>query len=439
MPMAINHIDTDNLGVDYELDDSFLSQNLISVSKDDSRIFDVDFELGRRISKKKEPDYSFSVDSLNLLMLLETSPGTGFTTNFECDETSLVRRMKPITTNKLIIGLLMLVVAIISGALIGPLTMAVPGGSPYIKAIWRTQGTALMYLPIMLLFYACDKDKRRFAKDHTSQKLLASAASSFCSFIWYTCFIVGCSKAVTSHASAMYNSTGIFVFFVAIATSKAIHRLEVLGYILFTAGVIWLLTDPIATKIGVDTNNTFGCLISLIGASAGALQNFLLQKNNATRYHPITTITHTFCFSALFQLVFLPHLAGFEDFYSFHPENGAFGWIGNWTNFALILFVIVPFTGLLGNLGHYITYKHLFVTGEPHILVYFALEVISGTILIEPFIAQLMAVFLGQDNMPGSKTWVGLVIISIGTLLAKLGTRYKLLDEIKNLMEEEKA
>lgn len=80
----------------------------------------------------------------------------------------------------------------------------------------------------------------------------------------------------------------------------------------------------------------------------------------------------------------------------------------------------------MGNIAYLYSYK------------YFTLEIITVAILLEPFIAQVAAVMLGQDYMPGQKTLVGLLIITTGSLMAFLGNKYKVINEINKMIVNEK-
>lgn len=230
---------------------------------------------------------------------------------------------------------------------------------------------------------------------------------------------------VNSHATALYNGTGIFILLFSLATFRHVHKLEIFGYLLFGVGIIWLVTDTHANKTTPESNILSGNLVALLGAAFGAIHCLLMQRSSRA-YHPVTLLTHCFCFSSVYQLILFPHFTSYENFYSFDAELGAFGWLGNFPNFIHLFCVVVPLTGILGNIAYLYAYK------------YFTLEIITVAILLEPFIAQAAAVMLGQDYMPGQKTLVGLLIITAGSLMAFLGNKYKVINEINKMLVNEK-
>ena len=67
----------------------------------------------------------------------------------------------------------------------------------------------------------------------------------------------------------------------------------------------------------------------------------------------------------------------------------------------------------MGNIGFYSSFH------------YFPIEIIAGAMLLEPFFAQIAAVVLGQDNIPGIFTLFGLILISVGFIVSGLGAKYK--------------
>ena len=68
---------------------------------------------------------------------------------------------------------------------------------------------------------------------------------------------------------------------------------------------------------------------------------------------------------------------------------------------------------ILGNIGFYTSF------------LYFPIQIVAGAMLLEPFFAQLAGILLGQDKMPGISTLFGLILISIGFIIAGFGAKYK--------------
>lgn len=112
-------------------------------------------------------------------------------------------------------------------------------------------------------------------------------------------------------------------------------------------------------------------------------------------------------------MLFFPFLVSSGNFFSFDPEYGVLGWLNDSYAFVLVALINAPLTGVLGNLGFYTAYY------------YWPMQIVAGTMLIEPFIAQVVGVVLGQDEAPGAKTWIGCIVITLGFLIAGLGAKFK--------------
>ena len=57
--------------------------------------------------------------------------------------------------------------------------------------------------------------------------------------------------------------------------------------------------------------------------------------------------------------------------------------------------------------------------------LYFPIQIVAGAMLLEPFFAQLAGILLGQDKMPGINTLFGLILMSIGFIIAGFGAKCK--------------
>jgi drug/metabolite transporter (DMT)-like permease len=129
--------------------------------------------------------------------------------------------------------------------------------------------------------------------------------------------------------------------------------------------------------------------------------------------HPMVTLTQNFLFAGIFQMLVFPFIVGPSVFFSFDPVTGGFGWLVSWEAFVLLIFFVAPITGILGNFGFYAAYY------------YFPMEIVAGVMLVEPFFAQIFGVMMGQDEIPGSKTVIGLTVITVGFILAGFGAGYR--------------
>ena len=230
-------------------------------------------------------------------------------------------------------------------------------------------------------------------------------------FLWVTGFILGWSLTLTSHADIMYWSGGVFIFFASIVTWKSVHKLEIWGYLLYFIGVYFMFTDSFAMKTGMDRQSYLGDLVAFIGAGASAIFTYYNKKHKLD-LHPMVSLTQMFILCWIHQFIFFPFLSNSnEKFFTLDLEYGVFGWINDSYAFFLVICINAPITGVIGNIGYYSAFK------------YFPIQIIAGVMLIEPFTAQIAAILLGQDKIPGLKTIMGCCIITIGFLLSGLGAK----------------
>lgn len=186
-----------------------------------------------------------------------------------------------------------------------------------------------------------------------------------------------------------------------------------------------MFADPHAMKIGAESQSYMGDLIPFLGAGLGALQGYINHK--ATHLHPLIQMFHFFLFSLIFQMIFFPMIVKNPLFYTMDPEYGVFGWMGDSNNFLMVFGVVSPLTGILGNIGYFTAYT------------YWPMQIVAAAILTEPFIGQVVGVLLGQDEIPGILTVLGLCVISIGFMTASYGVKLKqdeILEEIVDAIQE---
>ena len=67
---------------------------------------------------------------------------------------------------------------------------------------------------------------------------------------------------------------------------------------------------------------------------------------------------------------------------------------------------------------------------------YFPAEIVAGTLLIEPFFAQIAGLILGQDHIPGIKTIVGLITSTLGFIIAGIGSSWKTESQLQSKLIE---
>ena len=270
--------------------------------------------------------------------------------------------------------------------------------------------------------YKSKSSAMNFWHDISLEILIESAIRSFLGFIWATGLVIGWSMTITSHAQIMNNATGIYIILLSAITWAKLNKYDLIGYGIWMIGAAIAILDPHAIKIDSNEPSIIGAVISLIGAGFGSLLTFI--GHNKKSPHPIITMTQFYFFSVIYQLVIFPIFTNSQKFYTMDQAHGVFGWLSSTKNLVIVLCIVSPLTGVLEKLIYFAANS------------YFSLQTISILIIFEPYIGQIFGVLLGQDQIPGAMTFLGLGITTFGFCIASYGERLKHNEEIKRIIEE---
>ena len=78
-----------------------------------------------------------------------------------------------------------------------------------------------------------------------------------------------------------------------------------------------------------------------------------------------------------------------------------------------------PFNGYLNLVTLFISYY------------YWPMQIIASAILIVPFLSQIIGIMMGQDNIPGFRTILGLFVIATGSFISSYGSRLKAINQVR--------
>jgi drug/metabolite transporter (DMT)-like permease len=189
-----------------------------------------------------------------------------------------------------------------------------------------------------------------------------------------------------------------------------------IGTVIVVASSILFINDSGASKSTEGTDIVLGDLMALISMPFFAC--YFLSNTETLKNLPAMIILHLISIvNAVILSLYFIFTTDTSEFFSQNPEIGMFGWAS--PQFLLISLTLVgPIAGVCGA-GSYIV-----------MLNYFPSHVVASIFLLEPLIGQILSVFLGQDNMPGLITYIGV----IGILL---GLGFTIVGERKNEVKEE--
>lgn len=235
---------------------------------------------------------------------------------------------------------------------------------------------------------------------------------SFFLFMWVLGLVLGCKYTLTAHADVLYCSNGVFILLIAILTCQYVHKFEIGGYLIYGVGVLIMLSDPLATKTGEGTNKMLGNFLAIGGALGGALYGICSTKLKRDS-EQVVCMFYLFLGHFIIQILLFPHLEENPLFFSFDSEFGIFGWMSNPWYAAFLLLFVCPWTSIVSNYSLLECYK------------YWTLDIVAVFFLMEPYFAEVTAILLGQDEMPGSQTFIGVTILSLGIALSIYGSKLK--------------
>lgn len=83
--------------------------------------------------------------------------------------------------------------------------------------------------------------------------------------------MVGASMTVTSHAVLLHDAMSIYLILFSMITCQEVHKLSMVGLVLFIIGIYIMIMDPYAIKKDANEPSLLGDIIAFIGAGAGAV------------------------------------------------------------------------------------------------------------------------------------------------------------------------
>ena len=209
-------------------------------------------------------------------------------------------------------------------------------------------------------------------------------------------FFVGLKRTFPIHASLLMTTTPILVLIIsALLIRERITLRKVFGVILGAAGAVLLLTQ--GKQVGWSQTGLIGDLMVLVNATSYGVYLVLVRKL-MLRYHPITVVRWVFSFGLLYVIPFGAGELFSVDWATFHT------WI-----WLAVIYVLV------------------FTTFFAYLFNAFALSVVSPAVVsfyiyLQPLLATVIALFMGQDQVDGIKVLSAFLIFSGVYLVSRIKT-----------------
>jgi hypothetical protein len=226
-------------------------------------------------------------------------------------------------------------------------------------------------------------------------------------FVWIYGLLYAANNTIQSHAYIFNNFGGTFIVIGSILAGKKLHKFESIGSFIALSGAFVTLLDSSAQTADGKRPSAMVNLIDLAASAFGGIYFVLLAdvKKLGPLFFQISLVTLS---SAIFGSIVAVCMDSSAITSPFDMESGLLGIYSSpdiWWYF-LVIGVIT---------GHFISIVYFLCSQI------FSGLLVSSTLLLEPFIAQLIGVGIGIDLMPGVITFVGTVVTCAGLYMSIVG------------------
>lgn len=250
--------------------------------------------------------------------------------------------------------------------------------------LFRMWGAAILFW-ISSIFVKSDKVDRR-------DLALMFVFSLFGVVLNQGVFIYGLGKTSPVDASVIVTMTPLMVLIIsALFMGDPVTSRKLTGVFTGATGAIWLILS--ANHAVNSTGTASGDLLILLSGLSSAIY-FAMSKPLTSRHSPITLMKWMFLFASIMFLPITPSITCAPD--AFKDNFGA-------ADLAMLLYVVAGAT--------FITY----------LLIAMAIKRMRPTTMamynyVQPFVASMVAVYLGQDNFSWEKV-AAVFLVFIGVYL----------------------
>ena len=352
-------------------------------------------------------------------------------------------RIKCIEFFKVVGPPLILLLSLAGGALIGPVANVVSAKNFYVKLAWRSSSLVvfgILCIPFYLIYFIVNlkfyhrrpksflQGNRASAAISSRQETLKSSPDSneegekysvltkllvvLISVVFKTCWMFGAMwsmvNTVQAHAYTLSNLHGVFTILFAVITCRKTNKWELISCVIIIAATMLMMFDPDAQKDGQQVS-LFADSIALAASIPGAIlfnMSPLITKAEIPIPKLIVIQILSVC---LIHVGFAFVVGGIRfDF----TDEGLFGFLRP-DNFFVCVFLYGFVTGFFGQSGYIIASFY-----NPPLIV-------MNTLLMEPFVSQIIGVMIGIEQWPGWLTWMSVVMITIAINLIFFGEKQK--------------
>ncbi len=273
---------------------------------------------------------------------------------------------------------------------------------PLLRASWRFQLTTLMMAPLCFIQYRGARHDQTFMSNLMSQETRYILFGSGISLgLHMGAWVWSLDNTSLTHSLLFVTIHPLIIVFGALLLRKYVPKQQVFGASIgFLGGGIALL------GISAETDVTLlGDLAAIIGAVA--VVGYLIAGRTLRQWMPLFLYTVPVTGVAAILLGIMSMIIEGSTFSMSQEDISIFGWMSSsWIIYVLFL---AAFPGIVGH------------AGISAVLRWFPPIIVSVAYLFEPLIGSIIGWLLGTTGIPSLWTWVGAIVLIIGTVLVIKG------------------
>ena len=273
---------------------------------------------------------------------------------------------------------------------------------PLLRASWRFQLTTLMMAPLCFIQYRGARHDQTFMSNLMSQETRYILFGSGISLgLHMGAWVWSLDNTSLTHSLLFVTIHPLIIVFGALLLRKYVPKQQVFGASIgFLGGGIALL------GISAETDVTLlGDLAAIIGAVA--VVGYLIAGRTLRQWMPLFLYTVPVTGVAAILLGIMSMIIEGSTFSMSQEDISIFGWMSSsWIFYVLFL---AAFPGIVGH------------AGISAVLRWFPPIIVSVAYLFEPLIGSIIGWLLGTTGIPSLWTWVGAIVLIIGTVLVIKG------------------
>ena len=276
--------------------------------------------------------------------------------------------------------------------------------SPTMKTFWRLSSTALLLFPL-----AANSMRREGLPKLTQTQWIMFPLAALAYGQMVTAFVIALSMTSLANSFVLSNLTSLFLITGKIVMGVPIVYMEVFGATIGFTGAAICAGDTSGSEAPDEDsphstgNEMLGNLIAT-SASLGMVVYLTVAKDLRASCDLYIFMFVIMLLASVFLLAYMI-LSGEYITFSMDHNHGIFGWILPTPDRLPLELYMVLSCNFLGTMGYVAVLK------------YFDSVVIATIMLMEPVVAAFIQFWVGLDGLPGTQTWIGDAIVTIGSAL----------------------